>query len=320
MGTHRRRQSVPDRRVHGDHATQGNCEIEEDLPAGESCFLWFDNNKDVFDGSSFGFLNLCPAGEPLCSKVGWDVSGGASCPNVGASERRPWIDGNWSGGPNIVNYPAPTYVCRVSGLASNLWTNNLEGRVGDDLTFPVNDCTTQVDSNGTAVGCASDKVDKYNIIGFIVLRLDAVLDSKAEWGGQGGSCTSTPIDMKVNSPNIDLDVIAPGVGCTPYDMIANVTLSAPGNPKCCTENTHYTFDPTTNVVDWIGARAEPRHDLLGLCGGRSLRRAAEQLQRRLLASHDGRGPLRWILVCEARTSACEPSDSATCRSGAAQDN
>lgn len=237
----------------GTTQTQGECQIEENLPAGESCFLWYDNNKDVFGGSAFGFLNLCPEGEPLCSKVGWDVSGGASCPNVGASERRPWIDGTWGGGPNNVNYPAPTYVCRLSGLASNLWTNNLEDRVGDDLTFPVNDCATQVDTNGSAVGCSSDKVDKYNIIGFIVLRLDAVLDSQAEWGGTGDTCTSTPIDMKVNSPNIDLDVIAPGLGCTPYDTIANVTLSANGNPKCCTENTHFVYDPATHVVDWIGA-------------------------------------------------------------------
>jgi putative Flp pilus-assembly TadE/G-like protein len=237
----------------GTTQTQGECRIEENLPPGESCFLWYDNNKDVFGGSAFGFLNLCPEGDPLCSKVGWDVSGGASCPNVGASERRPWIDGTWGGGPNNVNYPAPTYVCRLSGLASNLWTNNLEGRVGDDLTFPVNDCATQVDKNGNAVGCSSDKVDKYNIIGFIVLQLDAVLDSKAEWGGNAGSCTSDPVNMTVTSPNIDLDILAPGLGCTPYDTIENVKLNAPGNPKCCTENTHFLYDPDTHVVDWIGA-------------------------------------------------------------------
>jgi Flp pilus assembly protein TadG len=235
----------------GTTQTQGACRIEENLPVGESCFLWYDNNPEVFGGSAFGFLNLCPEDEPLCSNVGWDVSGGAQCPNVGASERRPWIDGTWGGGPNVVNYPDPTYVCRLSGLSSNQWTNNLEGRVGDDLTFPVNDCATQVDKNGATVGC-SETPDKYNIIGFIVLRLDAVLDSQAEWGGTSGSCTSTPINMTVTSPNIDLDNIAPGLGCTPYDTIANVELNANGNPKCCTENTHYVYDPVTHVVDWIG--------------------------------------------------------------------
>jgi putative Flp pilus-assembly TadE/G-like protein len=240
----------------GTTQTQGECQIEENLPADQSCFLWYDNNKDVFGGSAFGFLNICQDGEPLCSKVGWDVSSGANCPNVGASERRPWIDGTWGGAPVDVNYPDPTYVCRLSGLASNLWSKNLEGRIGDDLTFPVNDCATQVDKNGTAVGCASDKVDKYNIIGFIVLRLDDVLDSKAEWAGNSGSCQTAPMNMVPASPNIDLDVIAPGLGCTPYDTISNVTMSRSGNPKCCTENVDFTYDPVNHVVDWIAPQPQ----------------------------------------------------------------
>ena len=36
---------------------QGSCDIEEDTPPGVDCYLWFDN--DLFNGSSFGFLNLC---------------------------------------------------------------------------------------------------------------------------------------------------------------------------------------------------------------------------------------------------------------------
>ena len=60
--------------------------------------------------------------------------------------------GNWSGGPNQINWPAETFVCRVSGLSTSNW-DTLESRVDDhrpswqpDLIFPVNDCATQVDS------------------------------------------------------------------------------------------------------------------------------------------------------------------------------
>jgi hypothetical protein len=228
---------------------QGNCDIEEGIGADVACYLWYDN--DLFQNSAFGFLNLCTATDPC--QHGWDVGAGDNCPNVGASLRSDWIAGNWSGGPNEVHYPSPTFVCRVSGLTSSNW-KALEDRIGDDLVFPVNDCDTQVDKNGNAIGCTpSQAPDKYNIIGFIVLQLDAVLDSKAEWGGNGGSCTSDPINMKVDSPNIDLDILAQGLGCTPYDTIENVKLNASGNPKCCTENTHFLYDPDTHVVDWIGA-------------------------------------------------------------------
>jgi hypothetical protein len=228
---------------------QGNCDIKEGIGEDVECFLWYDN--DLFQNSAFGFLNLCTATDPC--QHGWDVASGDNCPNVGASDRSDWIAGNWSGGPNEIHYPSPTFVCRVSGLTSSNW-KALEDRIGDDLVFPVNDCDTQVDKNGNAIGCTTSQApDKYNIIGFIVLQLDAVLDSKAEWGGNGGSCTSDPINMKVDSQNIDLDILAPGLGCTPYDTIENVKLNAPGNPKCCTENTQFLYDPDTHVVDWIGA-------------------------------------------------------------------
>ena len=228
---------------------QGNCDIQEGIGPDIACYLWYDN--DLFDQSSFGFLNLCTSTDPC--QHGWDVSSGDNCPNVGASLRSDWIDSNWSGGPNVVNYPAATYVCRVSGLTSSNWSS-LEQRIGDDLIFPVNDCNTQVDRNGTPIGCnPSEAPDKYNIIGFIVLRLDDVLDSQQEWAGNSGSCQTAQMNMVPTSPDIDLDVIAPGLGCTPYDAISDVQLSAsgPGGP-CCTLGQHYTFDPSTNVVDWIG--------------------------------------------------------------------
>ncbi len=229
---------------------QGSCDIQEDTPPDVDCYLWFDN--DLFSGSSFGFLNLCTETDP-CTR-GWDVNAGDSCPNVGASLRDDWISGNWSGGPNVVNYPDPTYVCRVSGLSSSNWSA-LEQRIGDDLIFPVNDCTTQVDSSGNTVTCfPSQPPDKYNIIGFMVLQLDEVLDQKSEWEGASGTCDFGPVNMTPTIGDFDLDTLHVSEGCPSYDVLAPPTLSAPGNNPfpCCTLDQHYTFDPNTNVVDWIG--------------------------------------------------------------------
>jgi hypothetical protein len=247
---------------------QGDCDIrgaddpDGPTPPGEQCYLWYDN--DMFNQSAFGFLNLCTAEDAAarkCSQQGWDVGASDSCPNVGASERDDWINGDWDGQPNEVRWPDVTYVCRVSGLTTSNW-GSLSARAlaehvaeGDtaDLIFPVNDCTKQVDSSGTAIGCnPTEAPDKYAIIGFIVLHLRAVLDSKAEWEGASGSCQAAPMNMNSSTPNIDLDLLAPGLGCSPYDVISNVRLKANGNPKCCTEGTHYTYDPDTHVVDWIG--------------------------------------------------------------------
>jgi Flp pilus assembly protein TadG len=235
----------------GSTQTQGACRIEENLPKDQPCYLWYDNNPDVFGGSAFGFLNLCTqadADRGFCAgnKVGWDVDASAKCPDA-KQYADIWIDGTtWKGGPNGTNYPDTTYVCRLSGLSSSIWAN-LKGRIGDELIFPVNDCATQIDKSGKA-GC--DTVPElYNIIGFIVLRLDQVLDKQSDWQGTGGNCQVSGFNMTPTSPEIDLDAIAPS-GCQPYDTISNVKLSASGNPKCCTENQEYTYDAVNHVVHW----------------------------------------------------------------------
>jgi Putative Flp pilus-assembly TadE/G-like len=223
--------------------TQGGCNIVEGIPAGSTCYLWYDN--DLFGDSAFGFLNLCTESDPC--QQGWDVSADASCP----ADRRDveeWVNGSWQGGPNITNYPdGPTFVCRVSGLNSDIWQNELTPRVGQELMFPVNDCTTQVDKDGNVVGCNAVP-DKYNIVGFIVLELTAVLDDQADWGVAPQQCQTASSDMNPGSPDVDLDVAAANLGCTPYDYIGNVNVT--GNGGCCTAGTHYTYDPSTHVLDW----------------------------------------------------------------------
>jgi hypothetical protein len=224
---------------------QGTCDIREDVPKDISCYLWYDN--DMFGGSSFGFLNLCTETDPC--RHGWDVDPAAACA-ADRSDVEAWVSGTWNGGPNEVNFPDPTYVCRVSGLAESIWQNQLAPRVGQDLMFPVNDCDTQVDDRGDIVGCDATP-HKYNIIGFIILRLDRVLDDRSDWEGDGGSCETAPIDMTAASPSIDLDVEASALGCTPYDTISNVRVRASGPGPCCTEDTHYVYDPDDHIVDWI---------------------------------------------------------------------
>jgi hypothetical protein len=170
-------------------STQGGCNIQENTPPGVQCYMWYDN--DLFANSAFGFLNLCTALDPC--QQGWDIGASDTCPNVGSSLRDEWISGTWQGNSTETNYPDPTFVCRVGGLSSSDWAG-LEARAGGthvegeedehDLLFPVNDCMTEVDKDGTPLRCSTTQApDKYNIIGFIVLHLDAVYDSPAEWGG-----------------------------------------------------------------------------------------------------------------------------------------
>lgn len=241
---------------------QGNCDIQEGIGAGVECYLWYDN--DLFNNSAFGFLNLCTA-DDLCQQ-GWDVPADASCPNVGASLRDDWISGNWTGGPNELNYPAATYVCRVSGITSSNWSG-LDGRVGDVLIFPVNDCNTHVDAGGNPIGCVTTVApDKYNIVGFIALELQAVHDSAAEWGGiPYSSCSRNSVDVTPGQV-IPLSSIAGG-GCPGGVTPSGVeNLIVGGQPP----GSGYSYDDLNETITWTGpaGRVDIEFDwwLDGECG------------------------------------------------------
>jgi hypothetical protein len=236
---------------------QGNCDIEEGTLPGQQCHLWYDN--DLFDNSAFGFLNLCTENDS-CSQ-GWDVGSGDSCPSVGTSLRNDWISGSWLGGPNEINFPAPTYVCRVSGLSTDNWSNLEQREAGDDephvigvadshdLIFPVNDCNTQVDNTGNAIGCDSNVApDKYNIIGFIVLHLEDVLDSSAEWGGiSQRHCSPNNVDV---TPGLVIPLSSfPGGQCPDGNTPSGVlNLEIDGNPP----GGLYTYDDLDKTITWTG--------------------------------------------------------------------
>jgi hypothetical protein len=229
---------------------QGDCDIEPGIGVGVPCYLWYDN--DSLGGSAFGFLNLCTATDP-CNQ-GWDVGAGDSCPSD-RSEVDAWIDGSWTGGPNMVNWPAPTYVCKVSGLASSIW-DDLELRASpehvrgeedaSDLIFPVNDCTTQVDNAGNIVPC-DQQPDKYNIIGFIVLHLKAVLDDASEWGGISYRHCQKAQDLAPNQV-FALSALSSGQcpsGSTPSG-VENLRIN--GQPPGAT----YSYDDANKTITWRG--------------------------------------------------------------------
>ena len=230
---------------------QGDCAILENIQPNEVCYLWYDN--DSFQQSAFGFLNLCTVTDSC--QAGWGVGASDQCPAVGASLRSEWISGSWTGGPNETNYPASTFVCRVSGLASSDWAQleaRMQSLLGNELLFPVNDCTTMVDRNGTPIGCdATVAPDKYNIIGFIVLRLDGVYTSPAEWGGTPYStCDENNVQFRQNEV-VALSSLTQGQcpkGAIPTG-VENLTID--GQPP----GTTYTYDATNQTVTWLAADA-----------------------------------------------------------------
>jgi hypothetical protein len=295
----------------GDSQSQGGCDIQEHMAPDQECYLWYDN--DLFENSAFGFLNLCTATDPC--QHGWDVAAGASCPSVGASLRSDWISGNWSGGPNEVNWPDATYVCRVGGLASSDW-RQLERRVGDDLMFPVNECESQVDRNGNVVGC-DEAPDKYNIVGFIVLNLRAVHDSAAEWGGVGYSfCTRNNVDVTPGQV-IPLSSI-PGGQCPNGSTPSGVeNLLVDGQPP----GARYTYDDLNKTVTWTGPAGRVDFEfnwwLDGRCGRPPSNSSAVclevttvQPQFRGIGINDG-GPdfgVRAVRLCDLEIGSCPQDD------------
>ncbi len=127
-----------------------NCKLDTDGIPGSRCYVWEDNDNTVGPQSAFGLLDL---GD------GWDVAGDASCPNPGTTTVQQWIQ--QAGQVTApLNYPAATYVCRISGIATVNWQllQTLDGKV---LFFPMNRCDTtlpgnpygQVDANGDEVSC-----------------------------------------------------------------------------------------------------------------------------------------------------------------------
>src|SRR6202043_1149960 len=115
---------------------------------------------------------------------------------------------------------------------------------GQILLFPMADPSTQVPPGG------GSKVDKFNVVGFVAMRLDHVYKAN-QVGDTSGSC-STSWTVSPSQPSIDLDTQSCLGGVT-VDEINNLTLTDSKNKKTTyVLNTNYTYDSSTHIVTWKG--------------------------------------------------------------------
>ena len=225
---------------------------------GTECNYWWDNSNDhdLTSSSSWGFMNLSTAG----------IAPEASCPSSGTDDRRDWINGTGEAPLTITG--EYTYVCVDSGHSNSSWMDALQAQVGKIKHFPVNDPDRMVRDSGK---------EKYAIIGFVALRVEAVLrgnDPEAVGTpGMSGSCSGT-FSFTANS-TFDVD----SLGCyTTADTITNLVLESGRGSRKTTyvEGRDFTFDPNTHVITWFtGPQPNVEIDFdwaqagdEGLCGSR----------------------------------------------------
>lgn len=200
---------------------------------GTECNYWWDNSNDhdLTSSSNWGFMNLATAG----------IAPDASCPNAGSNDRRDWIYGN-TDAPLMIGDPQ-TYVCVDSGHSTSSWLGALKDEVGKIKHFPVTNPAAMIRTSGK---------EKYAVVGFVALRLDAVLkgnDPEAV-GTQGlsGRCSGTHSFGPSSSFDVD------SLGCySSADTIDNLVLQSGRGNKRTTyiEGTHFTFDPISHVITWF---------------------------------------------------------------------
>ena len=131
------------------------CSVEA-LP-GTDCYYLFDNNQN--GNGDFGFLNLAQWNWP--SDQGCSGGGGA---NLISGEITQTI------GYSQYVFDVPAFVCQVSGLKGNDWSQALASIVGQTRSFPIND-----PSQTTA--------KRWYIVGFAQMTIDSVDQNAKSCGG-----------------------------------------------------------------------------------------------------------------------------------------
>jgi hypothetical protein len=259
---------------------QGTCDMPGSDPVDPNdppvCPLWYDNNS--LGSADWGFMNLDQ----------WGVAGDTNCSNAGTSTRSDWIANDFTDGPLLLNGDPvgsqPTYVCVDTGHTTADWKDLLDRMNANPFVLlPVNDCAGQLDKSGNVSPCPATP-DKYDIIGFIKLKLTQVLKGNDQTLADGTPCavdcggTPPTIGSCPNSATLgtassgayglggwDLNAIAVslcGASKAP-DSITNVAVSkkvgpvltkytactTPGVPAGC----DYVYDATTHHLDWYNA-------------------------------------------------------------------
>lgn len=236
-------------------------DISETTPKDTTCAVWFSNKSSDgyfggFGQSVFGSLNLDK----------WNVLQGFDCKSKDLPDNIHYAYvGGYDGSTPLkpLNYPNPTWVCNGSGESETLYdVNGLKNSTGKILVFPITDASQYVlDSSGT--------IDKFDVVGFAALYLEAVLPANQTDPTLTPCGPYTPTMSPVAPPAVpppgtqhvfDLDSDPLSLACA----AGATSLSVPTVTKIgsgpAVKPTDYRVDPdpiTGNpVITWLAAQRQ----------------------------------------------------------------
>jgi hypothetical protein len=139
---------------------QGPCDVPDISPPA-NCNYWYNNGSFAIGDANWAFANLDQ----------WGVDPSTDCSSAGGSAARgDYIKYNYPTELQL-NYSGPTYVCSMTGHATDNWQDLVERMScsptnptyancpGNILLLPVNDCTKQLAASGTVVACGAGTPD-----------------------------------------------------------------------------------------------------------------------------------------------------------------
>jgi Flp pilus assembly protein TadG len=281
-------------------------EINDQTPKGTVCSVWFDNSSSGgqfggFGGSIFGSLNLNE----------WNVDQNANCGSKDLPDNTDYASlggyDNRNGPLDPLNYPNPTWVCVGSGDQDSLYTA-FRNSIGKNLVFPITDKQVILDNAG--------KIDKFNVIGYVSLHLDDVIDANSIPGP--GTCSH---DRQFSQGGtVDLASFGNFFGCftgTPQSMGPPTLKKSGQGPQCCTLNTDYTYDAATHTITWIANRTQNvnvsfPYQFSGPCGPPPNNSSAHCLIVSWQEAQLGNGPLGGNNVGVPAVRLCDPAITGSC--------
>jgi len=169
--------------VSADRLQDEECDVPPDAPVEGVeyfCSFYWNNSPAAstdpdLTNAEWGTLDL----------LNWDVEPSVHCNNSTPPEFEEWMLVGY-GGELPIDPDGTTYVCRGQGNFGQALTNDLIEAKDQNLLlhFPVNDPGTQIDADGNVCppylpdvypdADPSCQVDKYNIIGFVQMRITGV--------------------------------------------------------------------------------------------------------------------------------------------------
>lgn len=212
------------------------------------CHFMADDQQ--IGGGNWSFLNLDHWNVPPGPQADPDLS--SACPHPGNKLMDWMVDGY----PEVlaINQPQPaiTYVCAAGGTPQPAW-EALADQVGTIKIFPVTDPDTKL------LHGASTSVDKYNVIGFIALRIKSV--SRPHFSNESLQCQIIHLPPLNDGESLDLKASGEAAGCafTDSSSLKKVTIktaagaTVPGN--------RYDVDAGNWTLTWQHSSPSPPLDI-----------------------------------------------------------